>query len=452
MFLFNSKKDIERSSLLYTSLRFYTRICFRCFYKNIHYTGRENIPDKGPVIFAPNHQNALMDALAVLLWQKRPVVFMARADMFQKKWTAFLLRLIKIMPVYRMRDGYSKLSKNEQQFKEACSVLLNNGTLCLMPEGSQDGHRRLRSLVKGLFRIALEAQLAVGKSRDVQIVPVGIDYSEYEQPGADLVVHFGKAIFVSDFAAYYEQDPVLGMNVLRETLAEKIKDLITDIHNADCYEEIYGLSRLLSPAYLQARDLKKSALNCFEARRQLSLRLKEFFENKNEEKTQTSILKEFHVIYDVLPGSREDKYCLLENLRRILERQKLKIVFMALALFPAYIINWPIRKVIQAIVKLDKDRQMHSSYRFALSALLLPLWYIVLSILPVLLFNFSILKAFILFLVFILAACSGGRFIPAFRREFRLMRFLHAQPSELRSKLISTLNKLEDLGRDYFVA
>ncbi len=451
MFLFSSKKAIERSSLFYSFLRLYTRICFRCFYRSIHYTGWENIPQNGPVLFAPNHQNALMDALAVLLWQKKPVVFMARADMFKKRIISNLLRLIKIMPVYRMKDGYSKLSKNEQQFKEACFVLINNGSICLMPEGSQDGHRRLRPLVKGLFRIAFEAQRAIGKSRDVQIVPVGIDYSGYEHAGSDLVVHFGKTILVSDYMGFYELDPVLGINTLRDHLADKIKNLITDIQNTENYEEIYGLSRLLSPAYIQAGALKNSAINRFKARLRLSGRLEEFFENPEEQK-RTAILKEFHDIYQALPGTQEEKYSLSDDLRKKLSGQTVKYLVAALALTPAYLINWPVRKIIQAIIKLDKDCQMHSSYRFALSALMLPLWYLVLSFLAVLLFKWSLLIVPVFFLALLLVACGGERIIPTFSLEFRLWRLLQRQPSDLRSRLISALDKLEDLCRDFFVA
>jgi len=451
VFFFSSKKTIERNTLFYILLRFYTRICFRCFYRNIHYTGWEHIPKNGPVIFAPNHQNALMDALAVLLWQKKPVVFLARADIFKKKFIGKLLRLIKIMPVYRMKDGYSKLTKNERQFKEAACVLINNGYLCLMPEGGQDGHRRLRLLVKGLFRIAFEAQLAVEKSRDVQIVPVGIDYSRYEHAGSDLVVHFGETMLVSDYIGFYEQDPVLGINTLRDHLAGRMKSLIIDIQNTEYYEEIYGLSRLLSPAYIRALALKNSAINRFEARLRLSDRLEDFFKNPEEQK-QAVVLKEFHSIYEALPGTQEEKYCLSDDLRKKLNRKTALYLFAALALTPAYLINWPIRKIIQAIIKLDKDPQMHCSFRFALSALMLPLWYLTLSLLPALLLKWCLIKASIFFLVLLFVACFGERFIPAFSLELRLWRLLHKQPSDLRAKLISALDKLEELCRDFFVA
>ena len=36
-------------------------------YSEISIVGKENIPTDGAVIFAPNHTNALMDALSVLI-------------------------------------------------------------------------------------------------------------------------------------------------------------------------------------------------------------------------------------------------------------------------------------------------------------------------------------------------------------------------------------------------
>ncbi|HOH25135.1 MAG TPA: hypothetical protein PKY68_08650, partial [Bacteroidales bacterium] len=260
-----------------------------------------------------------------------------------------------------------------------------------------------------------------------------------------------KTILVSDYIGFYEQDPVLGINTLRDHLAGRMKSLIIDIRNTEYYETIYGLSRLLSPAYIRALALKNSAIDHFKACRRLSGRLEKFFENPEKQK-QSAILKEFYNIYELLPGTQEEKYCLSDDLRKKLNRKTAHYLFAALALTPAYLINWPVRKIIQAIIKLDKDPQMHSSYRFVLYALMLPLWYITLSLLLALSFKWCLIKTSVFFLVLLLVACFGERFIPAFSLESRLWRLLQKQPSDLRSRLISTLDKLEDLCRDFFVA
>jgi len=56
---------------------------FRLYYKRVTILGQENIPEgEVPVIFAPAHQNALMDAMAVHACYPEPVVFMMRGDAF----------------------------------------------------------------------------------------------------------------------------------------------------------------------------------------------------------------------------------------------------------------------------------------------------------------------------------------------------------------------------------
>lgn len=442
------KKNIESFSFLYILLRFYTRICFRLFYKNIVYKAWENVPKTGPLLFAPNHQNALMDALAVLLRQKRSLVFMARADMFRNKISSYLLNLIKIMPVYRIKDGYSKLSRNDRQFQEAGCVLINNATLCMMPEGGQSGHRRLRPLVKGIFRIAFEAQSAMGKSRDLRIIPVGIDYSEYEQAGSDLVVHFGKPLLVSDYMGFYEQDKALGINTLRDELSKSMQAQILHIQNDAFYHEILALSRLLTPVYLQTQQKENTALNRFEARRVLAAKLEDSFRDPG--KKASELIDQFHFIDEFIPGEKEDKYCLMGDLQKTLKRKPVYWLFNAFMLAPVLILNFPIHKILQYVLKLDQDRQMYSSYRFALSALLLPIWYFILSVAAIYLFDFSCRAAMALFALFVFITGTTARLWPSFKREFKLWRFVRRQPADLRFRLISTLDEITSFGRDLF--
>ena len=56
---------------------------------------KKNIPKGKPVIFAINHQNALMDALTARAAMKGQPVFMTRADIFKKPAIAKILRFFK---------------------------------------------------------------------------------------------------------------------------------------------------------------------------------------------------------------------------------------------------------------------------------------------------------------------------------------------------------------------
>ena len=210
---------------------------------------------------------------------------MARADMFKNKLAASLLRFLKIMPVFRIRDGYENLGKNEERFNEARDVLLDSKYLCLMPEGNHGHQHKLRPLVKGLFRIAFSAQEALPAGKEVYIVPVGIDHSLFQHAGGDAVISYGKAIRVNQYMETYRENPAAATNSLRADLAEQLSALMHDIRSEKRYDLIYTLSCLGTPAYLDAqkadtpsRSSSESLENTgllFDARRELGKKLDE---------------------------------------------------------------------------------------------------------------------------------------------------------------------------------
>ena len=111
-FLYMSKKNIEKFDLFYEILRKYVDFWHNhIYYRKVIVYGRENIDHSAHNSFAPNHQNALMDALAVLFTNSTQMVFLARADIFKKKFIAAILYFLKILPVYRIRDGFSTLKR-----------------------------------------------------------------------------------------------------------------------------------------------------------------------------------------------------------------------------------------------------------------------------------------------------------------------------------------------------
>ncbi|NCB85202.1 MAG: hypothetical protein EOM44_12035, partial [Bacteroidia bacterium] len=145
-----SKFDIK-----YFLLQSYVNNFFRLHFRKLVFTGKENIPTDKPVIFAPTHRNALMDAL-ILVYEnvKQQVVFLARADIFKKPLVIKILYLFKIMPVYRIRDGKENLGKNKEIFVQCGEILKNGNPLCLFPEARFNPHQNLLPLQKAIPRIA----------------------------------------------------------------------------------------------------------------------------------------------------------------------------------------------------------------------------------------------------------------------------------------------------------
>ncbi len=120
----------------YTLAKIPVKTTLRLNFKKLVFTGRkENVSKDRPVIFAPNHRNALLDALMLVYagYPLKQVVFLARADIFKQKFIAWILRGLRIIPVFRIRDGKDNLNRNSEIFNNAASILKNNNPIAIFP-------------------------------------------------------------------------------------------------------------------------------------------------------------------------------------------------------------------------------------------------------------------------------------------------------------------------------
>jgi 1-acyl-sn-glycerol-3-phosphate acyltransferase len=222
-------KRIYRRKIGFYPINYWVQSMFFQYYGKVEVKGVENIPKDVPVIFSPNHQNALMDALIVLFSSPGDTIFLARADLFRKKFLAYVLNTLKMLPVFRIRDGVEELGNNQEIFDITVDVLHRKHQLCLMPEGNHGGYRRLRKLGKGIFRIAFKAQEKEGNKPYVKIVPVGLDFSDYIKQNQKLTVIYGKPIEVSDYWDTFMENGPRGLNHLKQRLIEDMKPLLIQI-------------------------------------------------------------------------------------------------------------------------------------------------------------------------------------------------------------------------------
>ena len=113
------EKKIQDYNWLYSFLRYYVDFVLKLSYRNVRYDGLERVPQNGAVIYAPNHTNALMDALVILAMDRKPKVFVARADIFKNPLLAKIFHFLKIMPIMRQRDGFQAVKKNQEIISKA---------------------------------------------------------------------------------------------------------------------------------------------------------------------------------------------------------------------------------------------------------------------------------------------------------------------------------------------
>jgi 1-acyl-sn-glycerol-3-phosphate acyltransferase len=244
------KENIEKYSARYALLKSVAGFWHNnVFYRKVIVIGSENINPDHPLIFAPNHQNALMDALAVLFTHKGQPVFLARADIFRKKIIASFMYFLKILPVYRIRDGFNSLKSNDEIFLKTIDVLKNRNGLVILPEGDHAGFRRLRQLKKGICRIAFQSDEATGFTLKIKIIPVGVEFTHYSRYRQVLTVVYGKPIEVSDFFDSYRLSPERALNELRAKLSEEMKNNMVHIEPEEDYEAIDELRSMINGKY-----------------------------------------------------------------------------------------------------------------------------------------------------------------------------------------------------------
>ena len=229
----------------YEILRQYVRFAFWLTHKRIVINGRENIPVGKPIIFAANHQNALMDPLALSCTNPLQTLWLARADIFKNKLARPALKFMKMLPIYRIRDGKENLSNNEEVFNQVTQVLENRQSIALFPEAAHSGKRQMLVHRKAIPRIALEAEAKNDFTLELQIVPVGIYYDHYWNFNRTLVVQYGKPIGIDGYRERYAENGQNAMLSLRDEIREGLLPLTMQINSVEHYV-VYEQIRMLA--------------------------------------------------------------------------------------------------------------------------------------------------------------------------------------------------------------
>ena len=74
--------------MLYPIFKIIMKVYFNMYYKKIYIEGADQIPEGVPLVFICNHPNSFMEACLLATFQNRPLHFLVRGDMFEKKWLA----------------------------------------------------------------------------------------------------------------------------------------------------------------------------------------------------------------------------------------------------------------------------------------------------------------------------------------------------------------------------
>jgi len=370
---------MEKWSLTYAIIKFILKIPHSVFYRKIIVEGLENIPKNKPIIFAPNHQNAVMDPLAMIFSTNKQPVFLARGDAFNNRTIAKIFAVLKILPVFRQRDGIEQLKKNEAIFQKSVDVLKNNNAFCLFPEGQHNPQRFLRPLQKAIPRIAFQAEEQTNYELDIKIIPTGIYYEDKTKALSILHIHYGKAISVLDYVEAYKENQQKAMNALKIEMSKKIKPLMIDIQDKENYELIEDFLTIYIPNYLKTNNLKNTQKNKFNSGKKIiEIVSDKIKEDQNFTENISKAISNIKNIIKTKNISLEDYIKNNISCENVLFKLIISILFLPVFLF-ASIINFLPQQIAPYVSKnMLKDPQYIGSVKFVVGGIIFPIYYLIL--------------------------------------------------------------------------
>jgi 1-acyl-sn-glycerol-3-phosphate acyltransferase len=261
---------VEKWSFGYSLVRPYFYFAYWLYHRKIVILGKENVPKKKPVVYAPNHPNALHDDLSIVYSARHQVVWLGRADMFKSRIARPFLKFLKIIPVYRIRDGKESLSSNDKTFRDAIRVLQSNNAVGLYPEGDNSVNWQMKSHKKAIPRIVFLGGELTDFTLDVKIVPTGFYFDQKHNFGKRLLIIFGKPLNVKDYYEAYRENPFKANISLRNDLQQAILQLTLNYNTTENTEGFEAIRTISTKSLLQKQKRSDNLYNQFQTGRQLA--------------------------------------------------------------------------------------------------------------------------------------------------------------------------------------
>lgn len=320
-------------SLRYRFLKLYVKLGLKVFFKKWQATGLENIPKQGAFIFVPNHQNAFLDALLVVCGTSRNPWFIARGDVFKKPWAVRLLTFMRIKPLFRFRDGLEAMRQNDKYMNECIDVLKQGECILIFAEGNHNEPWTTRPLQRGFAHMALQYIEKTGN--DINLIPVGYHYENHHTFRSRVLVQYGKPISVLEITKS-SADQREKLLALADRVSADMRSLILTVPKDDDYPERKNF-------LIQNRAHKTDMIDQLQADREM---MKHW---KKEDKTQAKQPSVFRWLNPLFLYGR------------------------LVHLIPHTIIGWIVKNKI-------KDDQFIGSVKVAVGIFLIPISYILLTL------------------------------------------------------------------------
>nr|WP_321223280.1 lysophospholipid acyltransferase family protein [uncultured Psychroserpens sp.] len=241
------------------SVRTYLQLGLFFYFKKIEIKNANLVSNNGPVIFLGNHQNALLDALLIATKNGRFSYFLTRAGVFNKPIVSKILMSLQMLPVYRIRDGWGNLNKNNSVFSKSAKLLNEGNAIVIFPEGSHNLKRTVRPLSKGFTRIIFET-LERYPDTKIELIPVGLNFEHATKFSDTAMINFGTPIPVNSQLLGNKNQSVLELKTI---ITRQLEKLTIHIESQN-YEQTLKKLESLNADFTKPELINKCIANDFE--------------------------------------------------------------------------------------------------------------------------------------------------------------------------------------------
>lgn len=248
--------------MAYRVLAWFLRVVTRVFFRQIEVAGLEHVPATGPVLFAGNHPNSLIDPILIITTCGRKVHFAAKDSLFKGRIMRAVLRGLGAVPVARKderdggqvapvgpaRDAAERASANDKAFDNMFAVLAEGGTIGIFPEGLSHDESQLTKLKTGAARLAIGGATKI--TQPVTIIPCGLTFIHPKRFRSRVLVQYGPPIVIQP-GGTTEPEPV---RALTTEIDQAMRRLTINAPDWETVRALDVVRRLYQPQEITIED------------------------------------------------------------------------------------------------------------------------------------------------------------------------------------------------------
>lgn len=236
-------------------LKFIIRIGIRLYYAEVRVNNKHHLnPENQPLIIIANHPNTLIDAWVIGMLCKQPIYFMAKATFFDSKFKKKLLSALNMIPINRKSEAKTKGVSNQDSLNACYQILGEGKTLVVFPEGTSYKERVLRELKTGTARIALETEKLHEGKLNLQVVAVGINYSQSEKFRSNILIDIDKPQDIKEYYELYLKDKKEAVVQLTNDFRQRLERVLVTTETKEEEQLIEDVYNILNTKYIPSDD------------------------------------------------------------------------------------------------------------------------------------------------------------------------------------------------------